>query len=122
MNNKKYMTIAEVSSLLSLNPHVIRYWDSKFDGISTRLSKSKHRFFNEKNIKKINDLKNNLYDNGKRNYPLDLVNKIMLKKDKKLTFNKKINIFKEQSIDKNNLIYINELVNISNNLKNLLKK
>ena len=34
---KKYKTIKEVSDLLNINQHVIRYWDSKFEGLSIRL-------------------------------------------------------------------------------------
>jgi len=58
MKEKKYKTIKEVSELLSINSHVIRYWDSKFDGLSTRLYANKQRFFNDKNIQKLKGLKN----------------------------------------------------------------
>ena len=34
MKDKKYKSISEVSELLKINKHVIRYWDTKFDGIS----------------------------------------------------------------------------------------
>ena len=42
---KKYKTIKEVSNLLNINQHVIRYWDSKFDGLSIRFSKKKTKIF-----------------------------------------------------------------------------
>ena len=57
MKDKQYISITEVSKLLNINAHVIRYWDSKFDGISTRLSDNKRRFFNNSNIKKLSELK-----------------------------------------------------------------
>ena len=80
MTEKLYKSIKEVSELLKINKHVIRYWDSKFDGISTRLSGNKRRFFNLDNVKKLQELKNILYQNGKHNYSLDLAKKIVSKK------------------------------------------
>ena len=56
---KKYKSIKEVSDILSINPHVIRYWDSRFKGISTRLNSKKQRFFNNENITKLRDLNKN---------------------------------------------------------------
>ena len=57
MADKNYKNISEVSEQLKINKHVIRYWDSKFEGISTRLSDNKRRFqiasmYNEK-LKKL---------------------------------------------------------------------
>ena len=77
MKEKKYKTIKEVSELLNINSHVIRYWDSKFDGLSTRLHANKQRFFNDKNIIKLKGLKDTLYQDGKHNYSLDLASKIL---------------------------------------------
>ena len=74
---KRYKTIKEVSNLLNINQHVIRYWDSKFDGLSIRFSSKKQRYFNNDHIKKIQDLKKTLYQNGKHNYSLDLAKKII---------------------------------------------
>ena len=74
---KKYKTIKEVSNLLNINQHVIRYWDSKFEGLSIRFSSKKQRFFNNDHIKKIQDLQKTLYQNGKHNYSLDLAEKII---------------------------------------------
>ena len=73
----KYRTIKQVSELLGINSHVIRYWDSKFEGLSTRLHFKKQRFFNSENIKKIQNLKLTLYHNGKHNNSLDLAKRII---------------------------------------------
>ena len=56
MSEKKYKSISEVSEILDLKKHVIRYWDSKFDGLSVRLKANKQRFFNIDNIKKLKEL------------------------------------------------------------------
>ena len=115
MKTKSYRTISEVSKLLSINQHVIRYWDSKFEGISIRLKDNKQRLFNIYNINKIKELKNALYENGKANYPLNMAMKL-IKKESRKTLN--TNNPKE-SLDK--FININELKNISLNLKKILK-
>ena len=78
MSEKKYKSISEVSKILNLKKHVIRYWDSKFDGLSVRLNSNKQRFFNNDNIIKLREIKNALYKNGKHNYSLDLANTIAL--------------------------------------------
>ena len=88
MTEKRYKSISEVSSLLNIKKHVIRYWDSKFDGISTRLSDKKQRVFNAENIKKLTQIKKILYNEGKHNYSLDLANKLIKKvKIEKRIFN-----------------------------------
>ena len=114
MKDKKYKSIAEVSELLKINKHVIRYWDAKFDGISTRLSDNKRRFFNIENIKKLQELKNILYQNGRHNYSFDLAKKIVSDKSKKneVSINSKIEKAKFSIV---------KLQEISNNLKELLK-
>ena len=114
MKEKKYKSIAEVSDLLKINKHVIRYWDSKFDGISTRLSDNKRRFFNIENIKKLQELKNILYQNGRHNYSFDLAKKIVTDKSKR----NEISIIHKSGQAKFNIIKLQE---ISNNLKELLE-
>ena len=49
MIQKNYRSISEVSELLKIKQHVIRYWDSQFEGVSTRLGDSKRTIFNRKN-------------------------------------------------------------------------
>ena len=113
MKEKKYKSIAEVSDLLKINKHVIRYWDSKFDGISTRLSDNKRRFFNIENIKKLQELKNILYQNGRHNYSFDLAKKIVSDKYKK----NDVTIVSKIGKSKFSIIKLQE---IANNLKELL--
>ena len=114
MIDKKYISIDELSKLLNINKHVIRYWDSKFDGISTRLRYNKQRFFNEENIKKIKNLQNILYHDGKHNYSLDLAKKI-------INSNKNPNKdYAENKYMSFTLNHIKKLEHISINLKKLI--
>ena len=114
MKEKKYKSIAEVSDLLKINKHVIRYWDSKFDGISTRLSDNKRRFFNIENIKKLQELKNILYQNGRHNYSFDLAKKIVSDKSKK----NEVSIIDKTEKTKFSIVKLQE---ISYSLKELLE-
>ena len=85
--NKQYYNIREVSKILDLKEHVIRHWDSvdpktdklRIEGLSIR-TKGGTRIFNQSHIKKLSNIKNILFEEGKHNYSLDLVNKIMSSK------------------------------------------
>ena len=114
MSEKTSKSISEVSQILNLKKHVIRYWDTKFDGLSIRLNSNKQRFFNNDNIRKLREIKNVLYKNGKHNYSLDLANTIANKKYINQHEGKKF-----VSILSKNHIY--ELREISQNLKSILK-
>ncbi len=84
MIKKKYLNISEVSKVLQIEEHKIRYWDSidpktnryRIEGISTK-SKGGTRYFNRENIKKIQKLKTILYDGDNQNYSIKLANKLL---------------------------------------------
>ena len=84
MIDKKYLNISEVSKLLNIEEHKIRYWDSldpktkklRVEGISTK-SKGGTRYFNKENIKKLQKLKDILYDGNMHNYSIKLADKIL---------------------------------------------
>ena len=86
---KKYLNISEVSKLLQIEEHKIRYWDSldpktnkyRVEGISTK-SKGGTRYFNKENIKKLKKLKNILYDGKTHNYSIKLAEKLLSSKSK----------------------------------------
>lgn len=96
---KQYKNIKEVSKLLNIKEHVIRYWDSidpktekiRIQGLSTR-NRGGTRYFNRDNINKLEQLKDLLFENGKHNYSLDLANKILSSKKNKVSELKKSNI------------------------------
>ena len=99
MIEKQYKNIKEVSKLLNIKEHVIRYWDSidpktdkiRIQGLSTR-NRGGIRYFNKDNINKLQQLKAVLFENGKHNYSLDLANKILSSKKNKVSELKKSNI------------------------------
>ena len=89
MIDKKYLNISEVSKLLNIEEHKIRYWDSldpktnkyRIDGISTK-SKGGTRYFNKENIKKLQKLKSILYDGDIQNYSVRLADRILSSNNK----------------------------------------
>ena len=126
--NKQYYNIREVSKILNLKEHVIRHWDSvdpktnklRIEGLSIR-TKGGTRYFNQTHIKKLSNIKNILFEEGKHNYSLDLVNKIM--SSKKLYKNQNSEgdfAFKEKNFPTDFQAKV-KLKKIINKLKSLIK-
>ena len=122
MISKKYLNISEVSKLVQIEEHKIRYWDSvdpktnkyRVEGISTK-SKGGTRYFNKENIKKILKLKDILYDGDNQNYSIKLAKKIL---------NSKINPLMEKNkteINNQDPINVEKIEQILNKMRLLLK-
>ena len=126
MINKKYLNISEVSKMLQIEEYKIRYWDSidpktnnyRIDGISTK-SKGGTRYFNKENIKKLEKLKNILYNGNNQNYSLKLAEKI-LSSNNKLSNQKDYNF--SNNINLNNIEKIEQILNKMRLLLNNNKK
>ena len=116
MIGKKYLNISEVSKLLQIEEYKIRYWDSidpktnksRIDGISTK-SKGGTRYFNKDNIKKLEKLKNILYDGDNHNYSIKLAEKILSSNNK-------------MQIEKNQISSNNQQLNKVENIEQILNK
>ena len=116
MINKKYLNISEVSQMLQIEEHKIRYWDSldprtnkfRVEGISTK-SKGGTRYFNKDHITKIQRLRDLLYDNGNQNYSLKIVDKL-LSSSKKKSFNNRNDTNISKSSDIKNIEKIRKIL------------
>ena len=125
--NKQYYNISEVSKILNLKEHVIRHWDSvdpktnklRIEGLSIR-TKGGTRYFNQTHIKKLSNIKNILFEEGRHNYSLDLVNKIISSKklEKQFHDNLTTTIPKQDQEKLNN--NSQKLIKILNNLRKLV--
>ena len=124
--NKQYYNISEVSNILNLKEHVIRHWDSvdpktnklRIEGLSIR-TKGGTRYFNQTHIKKLSNIKNILFEEGRHNYSLDLVNKIISSKKLEKQFTNESAISSNQDDVKVN--YDNQkLIKILDKLRNLI--
>ena len=125
--NKQYYNISEVSKILNLKEHVIRHWDSldpktnklRIEGLSIR-TKGGTRYFNQTHIKKLSNIKNILFEEGRHNYSLDLVNKIISSKkfEKQFHHNLTTTISNQDEVkfNKNS----KKLIEILNKLRNLI--
>ena len=126
MINKKYLNISEVSKMLQIEEYKIRYWDSidpktnnyRIEGISTK-SKGGTRYFNKENIKKLEKLKNILYDGNDQNYSIKLAEKIMSSSNNP-SYEKDDNYLNNQSL--HNIEKIEQILNKMRLLLNNNKK
>lgn len=59
--DKIYFKIGEVSELLDLQPHVLRYWENEFDILSPTKSKSGQRLYRRKDVEVLDLIKDLLH-------------------------------------------------------------
>jgi DNA-binding transcriptional MerR regulator len=59
---KTYYSIGEVCSLTSLEPHVLRYWESEFQQLRPKKNRAGNRAYREKDIEIIRYIKHLLYE------------------------------------------------------------
>ena len=85
---KTYYSISEVSKMLNIQEHTIRFWDSKLPDLSKRDNKGKTRFFNLKQIEKLSKLNDIL----KKNDSITLASEILSRNNNKNSIIKNNNI------------------------------
>ncbi len=113
-NKKTYYSISEVSKMLNIQEHTIRFWDSKLADLSKRDNKGKTRFFNLKHIEKLSKLNDLL----KKNDSITLAYEILSKNN-----NKNLSLYLNNNSKDDSPKFRQNIVkikNISENLKNLL--
>jgi len=59
---KTYYSISEVCRFTSLEPHVLRYWESEFPQLRPKKNRAGNRAYREKDIEIIKIIKHLLYD------------------------------------------------------------
>lgn len=60
--HKTYYSISEVCSYTSLEPHVLRYWESEFPQLRPKKNRAGNRAYRQKDIELILNIKHLLYD------------------------------------------------------------
>ena len=113
---KTYYSISEVSKMLNIQEHTIRFWDSRLPNLSKRNNKGKTRFFNLKQIEKLSKLRDIL----KKNDSIMLANEMLSKNNNKnlsSNFSHNDNLKSDSSRFRLNIVKIK---NISQKLKDLL--
>ena len=66
--DKLYFRIGEVGSLLSLEPYVLRYWETEFPSLAPKKSSSGHRLYRRKDVELLLKIKHLLYE---KRYTID---------------------------------------------------
>jgi len=59
---KYFYTIGEVSNLLGVKPHVIRYWESEFSFLKPRKSEGRIRKYSEENVQLLRRIQDMLHN------------------------------------------------------------
>ena len=60
--DKLYFKIGEVSTLLGVEPYVLRYWETEFPLLSPKKSGTGHRLYRRKDVELLLRIKHLLYD------------------------------------------------------------
>ncbi len=127
MIRKKYLNISEVSKMLQIEEHKIRYWDSvdpktnkfRVEGISKK-SKGGTRYFSRENIKKIQKLKSILYEGDNQNNSINLASKLLnsnYKIDTKNVVNETFNHYSDNAKKITQILNKMRLLLKNNNIK-----
>ncbi len=87
-DTKKYFKISEVSEILGVEPHVLRYWEKEFKEIKPSRFSSR-RLYTVEDIKTIIEIKKLLYEDGftisgaKKQLPKRIKRRVLLEEIKK---------------------------------------
>ena len=60
--DKLFFRIGEVSTLLGLEPYVLRYWESEFPSLAPKKSGTGHRLYRRKDVQLLLKIKHLLYE------------------------------------------------------------
>lgn len=61
-SEKLYFKIGEVSEIVGVAPHVLRYWETEFPSIKPQKSRSQQRVFRRRDVETLLKIKHLLYD------------------------------------------------------------
>ena len=79
--DKLYFRIGEVSRVSGVKPHVLRYWETEFNGISPKKSGSGHRLYRRKDVELILEIKHLLYE---ERFTIEGARKFLQQKSKRI--------------------------------------
>ncbi len=61
-DNKRYFRIGEASSIIGVEPYVLRYWESEFSQLKPQRANSKQRTYQRKDLETLLEIKRLLYE------------------------------------------------------------
>ena len=110
-----YYTISNVSKKLKIPPHVLRFWEKKFNFVKPKKSETGRRYYSNQDIVNLEIIKDLLHEKG---YTISGAIKYMKN-------NNEIDDNQLDQFNTNNQILINQINKISDLIsmgKNILKK
>lgn len=110
-----YYTISNVSKKLKIPPHVLRFWEKKFNFVKPKKSETGRRYYSNQDIVNLEIIKDLLHEKG---YTISGAIKYMKN-------NSELDNVKLDQLKTNNETLINEINKISDLMsmaKNVLKK
>ncbi len=63
-DNSSYYTISNVSEKLSIPPHVLRFWEKKFNFVKPKKSQTGRRYYSNQDIVNLEIIKDLLHNKG----------------------------------------------------------
>ena len=63
-NFNAYKTIGEVSREVGVSPHILRFWEKKFERLLKVKRQNNHRYYSNEDVKFINEIKKLIYVDG----------------------------------------------------------
>nr|WP_232371101.1 MerR family transcriptional regulator [Desulfogranum marinum] len=108
MPDKKYFRIGEVSSLLGVDAHVLRYWEKEFKMVKPYRGKSKQRLYRRQDVQTLLNIRQLLHQEG---YTISGARKLLAKKSIKSSKEKKIKVTPSPAIADNRLQLIKSELN-----------
>lgn len=113
--DKVYFRIGEVSTLVGVDTHVLRYWETEFKIIKPHRAKSKQRLYRRQDVENLLNIKYLLHEQG---YTISGARKFLKGKDKVATKQKSADIRQQENSPESHLRIIkNELQDILKQLK-----
>lgn len=92
--DKKYFRIGEVSTLLGVDAHVLRYWEKEFKIVKPYRGKSKQRLYRRQDVETLLNIRKLLHQEG---YTISGARKLLAKKSVKAGKEKKLHVTHTQS-------------------------
>jgi DNA-binding transcriptional MerR regulator len=85
---KLFFRIGEVSQIVGVEPHVLRYWESEFSALSPRKSSSGQRMFRRRDVELLLRIKHLLYD---RKFTIEGARRALSEKSQPVTPVRRVN-------------------------------
>lgn len=61
-DDKRYFRIGEASSIIGVEPYVLRYWESEFKQLKPQRANSRQRTYQKKDLETLLEIKRLLYE------------------------------------------------------------